>query len=52
VFSAVVPIQHTEIVANRISDEHYGINTLNAVKLSRLSSNKFVASVDVPIAIH
>ncbi len=52
VFSAVVPIAHTVIAANRISDEHYGINTLNAVTLSGLSSNKFAESVDVPIAIH
>jgi parallel beta-helix repeat protein len=51
IFSAVIPIQHTVIAANRISDEHYGINTLNAVKLSGLPSNKF-DSVDVPIAIH
>jgi parallel beta-helix repeat protein len=52
VFSAVIPIQHTVIAANRISDEHYGVNTLNAVKLSGLWSNKFASSVDIPIAIH
>lgn len=52
VFSAFIPIQHTVIAANRISDEHYGINTLNAVKLSGLPSNKFASSVDVPIAVH
>jgi hypothetical protein len=52
VFSAVIPIQHTVIAANRISDEHYGINTSNAVKLSGLPSNKFASSVDVPIAVH
>jgi parallel beta-helix repeat protein len=51
IFSAVIPIQHTVVAANRISDEQYGINTLNAVKLSGLPSNKF-DSVDVPIAIH
>ena len=52
IFSAVIPIQHTVIAANRISDEHYGINTLNAVTLSGLPSDKFASSVDVPIAIH
>lgn len=52
IFSAVIPIQHTVIAANRISAEHYGINTLNAVKLSGLPSNKFAGSVAVPIAIH
>jgi hypothetical protein len=51
IFSAVIPIPHTVVAANRISDEQYGINTLNAVKLSGLPSNKF-DSVDVPIAIH
>jgi parallel beta-helix repeat protein len=51
IFSAVVPIQYTVVAANRISDEQYGVNTLNALKLSGLPSNKF-DSVDVPIAIH
>jgi parallel beta-helix repeat protein len=52
VFSAVIPIQHTVISANRISDEHYGIVTLNAVKLSGLPSNKYDSSVAVPVSIH
>lgn len=52
IFSAVVPIPHTVIAANRISDEHYGIVTVNAQKLSGLPSNKFDASVAVPIAVH
>ena len=52
VFSAVIPIQHTVIAANRISNEHYGIVTLNAVQLSGLPSNKFDSSVAVPISVH
>ncbi|MGZ4409497.1 MAG: NosD domain-containing protein, partial [Gaiellaceae bacterium] len=52
VFSAVVPIQHTVIAANRISDEHYGIVTLNAVTLSGLPSNKYDSSVAVPVSLH
>lgn len=52
VFSAVIPIPHTIIAANRISSEHYGIVTLNALKLSGLPSNKFDSSVAVPISIH
>jgi parallel beta-helix repeat protein len=51
VFSAVIPIPHTVIAANRISDEHYGIVTLNAMQLSGLPSNKF-DGVAVPISIH
>jgi hypothetical protein len=51
VFSAVVPIPHTVLAANRISREQYGIFTSNAVKVSGLPSNKF-ASVAVPISIH
>jgi parallel beta-helix repeat protein len=51
-FSAFVPIPHTVVAANRISDEHYGIVTLNADKLSGLPSNKFASSVAVPVAIH
>jgi Right handed beta helix region len=51
-FSAVVPIAHTVIAENRISHEHYGINTLNAVQFKGLRSNHFARSVDVPIAIH
>ena len=52
VFSAVIPIPHTVIASNRISNEHYGIVTLNAVQLSGLPSNKFDSSVAVPISIH
>ena len=52
VFSAVIPIPHTVIAANRISSEHYGIVTLNAAQLSGLPSNKFDTSVAVPISIH
>jgi parallel beta-helix repeat protein len=51
VFSAVIPIQHTVIAANQISNEHYGIVTLKAVQLSGLPSNKFDA-VAVPISVH
>jgi hypothetical protein len=51
VFSAVIPIAHTVIAANRISNEHYGIVTFNAIQLSGLPSNKFDA-VPVPISIH
>lgn len=51
VFSAVIPIQHTVIAANRISNEHYGIVTLNAVQLSGLPSNKF-DGIPVPISVH
>ena len=51
IFSAVVPIPHTVISGNRIGDEHYGIITFNAVKLSGLESNKFDASVAVPISV-
>jgi len=52
VFSAVVPIQHTVIAGNTISDEKYGIITLNAVKLSGLPSNHIDATVEIPISIH
>jgi parallel beta-helix repeat protein len=51
VFSAVIPIPHTVIAANRISNEHYGIVTFNALRLSGLSSNKF-NGVPVPISLH
>jgi parallel beta-helix repeat protein len=50
-FLPASPIARTVISANRISDEHYGIFTLGATKLSGLPSNKF-SSVAVPIAIH
>ncbi len=52
VFSAVIPIPHTVISANRISDEHYGIITLNAGQLSGLPSNKFSENVVVHISIN
>jgi hypothetical protein len=52
VFSKVIPIPHTVIAANRISNEHYGIFSVNATKLSGLRSNKFARSVAVPIAVH
>jgi hypothetical protein len=52
VFSAVVPIQHTTIAHNRISNEHYGIFTVNAVKLQGLATNTSSKSVAVPISIH
>jgi parallel beta-helix repeat protein len=51
VFSAVVPIPHTVIAGNRISDEYYGIVTTNAVNVSGLKSNKFKRVV-VPISQH
>jgi parallel beta-helix repeat protein len=52
VFSAVIPIPHTVISANRISNEHYGIVTYNAGKLSGLASNKYDGSVAVQTLIH
>jgi hypothetical protein len=52
VFSAVVPIPKTIVALNRISQEHYGIFIVNAVKVDGLSSNKFASSVDVPISVH
>jgi parallel beta-helix repeat protein len=52
VFSAVIPIPHTVIAANRISDEHYGIITKNAKELIGLRTNHFARSVAVPISIH
>ena len=51
VFSALIPIQHTVIAANRISNEHYGIVTFKAVRLSGLPSNKF-DGIAVPVSIH
>ena len=52
IFSAVIPIPNTVVAANRISDEHYGIVTLNAVKLEGVRSNRFAKSVAVPVSIH
>jgi parallel beta-helix repeat protein len=52
VFSAVVPIPHTTIAHNRISNEHFGVFTVKALKVSGLPTNKFASSVDVPIALH
>jgi len=51
VFSAVIPIRHTVIAANRITNEHYGIVTFKAVQLSGLPSNKF-DGIAVPVSIH
>jgi hypothetical protein len=51
VFSAVVPIPRTVIAANRISNEHFGIFTVNALQLPGLNSNHF-QSVVVPLSIH
>jgi hypothetical protein len=52
IFSAVVPIPHTVVAANRISDEHYGINIDNAKKVAGLSSNRFAKSVAVHVVRH
>jgi parallel beta-helix repeat protein len=52
IFSAVIPIPHTVVSANTITDEHYGIVAVNTVTLSGLPSNKIASSVAVPIAIH
>ena len=52
IFSAFDRIPQTVVAANRISDEHYGIVTLNAAKLSGLPSNKFASSVAVPVSVH
>jgi hypothetical protein len=49
VFSAVIPIPHTVIAGNRLSDAHYGMVIYNAVKVSGLRSNKFAKSIAVPI---
>jgi len=45
IFSAVIPIPSTVVAANRVTGEHYGIVSYNAVKLSGLPSNK----LDVPV---
>jgi parallel beta-helix repeat protein len=52
VFSAVVPIPHTVIAANQITNEHYGIIAVKAVSLSGLNGNKFGSDVAIPISIH
>ncbi|MEP7347439.1 MAG: right-handed parallel beta-helix repeat-containing protein [Gemmatimonadaceae bacterium] len=52
VFSAVIPIPHTTISFNSITNEYYGIITLNAAQLTGIASNKFSPSVVVPISIH
>jgi parallel beta-helix repeat protein len=51
IFSAVVPIARTVVAANQISNEHFGIFTVNAVTLSGLPSNHF-QGVAVPLSIH
>lgn len=48
IFSEVVPIAHTTVANNRISDEYYGIFAYNALTISGLPSNKF-SSVTIPI---
>ena len=45
IFSAVIPIPSTVVAGNRVTGEHYGIVSYNAVKLSGLPSNK----LDVPV---
>ncbi len=40
------------IAGNTISDEKYGIITVNAVKLSGLPSNHIDGTVEIPISIH
>jgi hypothetical protein len=52
IFSAVIPIPHTVVADNRISDEYYGINIVNAQKVSGLKSNRFAKSVTVPVVTH
>lgn len=52
VFGAVVPIPHTTIAHNRVSNEHFGVFTVKALKVSGLPTNKFAKSVDVPVAVH
>jgi len=52
IFSAVIPIQRTVVAANRISNQHDGINAVKAVRLLGLPSNKFAGSVQVPVVIH
>jgi parallel beta helix pectate lyase-like protein len=52
IFSAVIPIPHTVVAENRISDEHYGINIDNAQVVSGLESNKFAKSVAVHVVRH
>jgi hypothetical protein len=51
IFSAVVPIPHTVVAANRLSDAHYGIVAANALKLSGLQSNQY-SGIAVPVSIH
>ena len=51
VWSAVVPISNTFIGFNRISNEHFGIYTGNAIGTLGLPTNIF-HSVAVPISVH
>lgn len=51
IFSAVIPIPQTVVSANSISNEHYGINAVNVIKLSGVPSNK-MTGVAVPVVIH
>jgi parallel beta-helix repeat protein len=51
VLSAVDPIGHITVAANRISDEEFGIFAFNAPKISGLPSTKF-SSVTTPVTLH
>jgi parallel beta-helix repeat protein len=50
ILSAVDPIDHVTVAANRISDEEFGIFAFNAPKISGLPSNKF-SSVAIPVTL-
>jgi len=48
IYSGLIPIGHTVISANRISNEFYGVFLANSTKVSGLRSNQFEAvSVEV-----
>jgi len=46
------PIAHTVIAGNTISDEKYGIITVNALMLSGLPSNHIDGTVQIPISVN
>lgn len=48
IYSAVVPVRNTVITGNRISNEHYGIVTLNADPIATLADNTIDDSVAEP----
>ncbi len=50
--AGATPIQHTVIAGNSITNEHFGIFTLNAVKTFGLPINHIDGSVAVPLSIH